>query len=87
MVEKLKELIQKLSWRATIPTLWVINDLNEIIKLWESTPKTLLEEVQEQYEKIHWKIPNNKKNDIKRLTSHLSSLSSIHIPLSNGANI
>ena len=72
MVEKIKELIQKLSRRASIPTLFVINDLNDILRLAEQPqPKTLLEEVQEQYIKIHWSIPNNKKNDIKRLSSKI----------------
>ncbi len=72
MEEKIKELIQKLSRRATIPTLWVINDLNDLLKLVnKEEPKTLLQEVQEQYIKTHWSIPNNKKNDINWLTSKI----------------
>lgn len=72
MEQKIKDMIQKLSRRATIPTLWVINDLNELLKLIKKEePKTLLQEVQEQYIKIYWSIPNNKKNDIKRLSSKI----------------
>lgn len=73
MIEKLQFLIQKYSNRVTIPTIFLINDMQDIIN-WELNKKkepTLLEDVQELYKLKFGSIPNNKKNDIQWLTSKL----------------
>ena len=70
---KLNDLISKYQYMAQVRTLFIIDDLQNIIKSIDQKPEaqTRLEEIQELYKNKFGNIPNNKKNDIQRLSSKL----------------
>lgn len=73
IIAEINNIISKYEYRDTIRTQRVIEDLKNIIFTVneEKKPETTLEEVQLIYKQKYWNIPNNKKNDLQRLSSKL----------------
>lgn len=87
IVDDLKELIQKYSWRVQVRTQELIQDINHIVfKYEQETKSSLIDEiqpvtdnehwprlgdVQALYIKKYWKLPNRYKNNIEYLSSKL----------------
>ena len=73
IIAEINNIISKYEYRDTIRTQRVIEDLKNIIFTVneEKKPETTLEEVQLIYKQKYLNIPNNKKNDLQRLSSKL----------------